>query len=330
MKKSCRDDRQLFFIWRVVALQPHRVSCYNGYSLFLKQNDRKKASDIASFYRKWQGQKKGTIIIMHLEGKLLQIRGILFLMKDRSLNMSAYLTYDEILLKCQEINHKYEINQDRFDEIVDYILDEESTTADQKIQKAFPLLLQAVSDEIQAMEKTVDLQPACRMGCAFCCYFPIVINKMEANLIKNAIDRMKPDRKQFIQKHLLRYFQQYKEPVKELGNLDIVNHPDAKRVYKEANLPCPFLNPETNACLIYEVRPLPCRSYVNYTDPDVCAKNAMPKETISYEFLYQEYMGALNELLHYLYENDEIKNIDYPGDLYQEDMLINWMQASIQ
>lgn len=80
--------------------------------------------------------------------------------------------------------------------------------------------------------------------------------------------------------------------------------------------------------MIYEVRPLPCRTYVNYTNPKVCADNILPKETISYEFLYQEYMGAINELLQYLYENDKIENIGYPEDLYQEDLLINWMKKT--
>lgn len=42
-----------------------------------------------------------------------------------------------------------------------------------------------------------------------------------------------------------------------------------------------------------------------------------------------EYMGAMNELLQYLYENDRIEKMDYPGDLYQEDLLINWMKESV-
>lgn len=243
--------------------------------------------------------------------------------------MSEFLTYDEILQKCEEINTKYEINQERFDKIVDCIIDNEGLPADDKIAKAFVRLLQAVSEEISDMEDTAHLRSTCQMGCAFCCYFPIVINKMEAQLIKNAIRDMPSDRKQFIENHLIQYYQTYEDKINQLSDTDIVSDPDAKYNYKKANLPCPFLNLETNTCTVYEIRPLPCRTYVNYTDPKICEDNIMPKETISYEFLYQEYMGAINELLQYLYENEKIEKIDYPGDLYQEDLLINWMKEYV-
>ncbi|CEI83778.1 MULTISPECIES: YkgJ family cysteine cluster protein [Oceanobacillus] len=243
--------------------------------------------------------------------------------------MSIFLTYEEILLKCEEINAKYEINQERFDEIVDGILVKEDVSADDKIAQAFAQLLQAVSEEISDMESTADLMPTCQMGCAFCCYFPIITNKMEAMLIKDAISKMPADRKHFIENHLSDYYQVYEEKVEQLSGIDIISDPDAKYKYKKEQLPCPFLNLKTNACMVYEVRPLPCRTYVNYTNPKVCADNIMPKETISYEFLYQEYMGAMNELLQYLYENDRIEKMDYPGDLYQEGLLINWMKESV-
>ncbi|MEF3328018.1 YkgJ family cysteine cluster protein [Oceanobacillus oncorhynchi] len=243
--------------------------------------------------------------------------------------MSTFLTYEEILLKCEEINAKYEINQERFDEIVDGILVKEDVSADDKIAQAFAQLLQAVSEEISDMESTADLMPTCQMGCAFCCYFPIITNKMEAMLIKDAISKMPADRKDFIENHLSDYYQVYEKKVEQLSGIDIISDPDAKYKYKKEQLPCPFLNLKTNACMVYEVRPLPCRTYVNYTNPKVCADNIMPKETISYEFLYQEYMGAMNELLQYLYENDRIEKMDYPGDLYQEGLLINWMKESV-
>ncbi|UUI00939.1 YkgJ family cysteine cluster protein [Oceanobacillus jeddahense] len=244
--------------------------------------------------------------------------------------MTAFLTYEEIMLKCEEINKKYEINQERFDEVIDCILYEEEMSADDKIAKAFVQLLQAVSEEINDMESTANLTPTCQMGCAFCCYFPIVINKMEAKLIKDAISKMPGDRKHFIEDHLIQYNEMYSAKIERLGNLDLASDPDAKYKYRKEHLPCPFLNLETNACMIYEVRPIPCRTYVNYTNPAVCSDNVMPKETISYEFLYQEYMSAMNELLQYLFENGKIEKIDYPGDLYQDDLLINWVREAVQ
>lgn len=149
--------------------------------------------------------------------------------------MSIFLTYEEILLKCEEINAKYEINQERFDEIVDGILVKEDVSADDKIAQAFAQLLQAVSEEISDMESTADLMPTCQMGCAFCCYFPIITNKMEAMLIKDAISKMPADRKHFIENHLSDYYQVYEEKVEQLSGIDIISDPDAKYKYKKSS-----------------------------------------------------------------------------------------------
>ncbi|MEK4166079.1 MULTISPECIES: YkgJ family cysteine cluster protein [Anoxybacillus] len=58
-------------------------------------------------------------------------------------------------------------------------------------------------------------------------------------------------------------------------------------------LPCIFLNRETNTCFVYEVRPMPCRTYLNYCSPNVCAESYMPDEPFSYEFLYEFYIYKL-------------------------------------
>ncbi|WP_066193523.1 MULTISPECIES: YkgJ family cysteine cluster protein [Gracilibacillus] len=242
--------------------------------------------------------------------------------------MSRYISYEEVLRRCQRINQQYQINQDRFDQIVDYLVDTPRLSNEEKIHQAFQLLLQAVNEEIAGMEATADLQPTCQMGCAFCCYFPIVITKMEADLMKQAINQMPADRKTFIKRHIADYYHRYQDQVDSLGNVDIAGDPEAKLSYKKANLPCVLLNTETNTCLAYEFRPLPCRTYVNYTDPKACEENHMPKETISYDFLYQEYMGAFNELLQVLYDSDEQIGVNYPDDVYQEDLLINWLKEA--
>ncbi|QGH34701.1 YkgJ family cysteine cluster protein [Gracilibacillus salitolerans] len=238
--------------------------------------------------------------------------------------MNHYLTHKEIIEKCNELNEKYQINEDVFYQIVDQLIDS-NLSPDQKLVHSFQLLLEAVSTEIEQMEKAVELEPTCRMGCAFCCYFPIVINKMEAKLIENSIRQMPKERKERLEKHFANYYREYKGKVDQFSNLDVADQ-NKKYNYKKSLLPCVMLDTETNQCLAYEIRPLPCRTYVNYSDPTVCADNVMPEETISYEFLYQEYMGAINELLMYLYEQEDTGKIEYPNDLYQEDLLINWMK----
>ncbi|MGP4041237.1 YkgJ family cysteine cluster protein [Gracilibacillus sp. D59] len=238
--------------------------------------------------------------------------------------MTGYLTHEEIIKKCKELNEKYQINEDAFYHIVEQLIDSNLST-DQKLVKSFRLLLEAVSKEINQMENAVEMEPTCRMGCAFCCYFPIVINQMEAKLIKQSISQMPKERKEQLELHFDNYYRMYQDKVDRFADLDVTDQ-DKKYNYKQSLLPCVMLDTETNQCLAYEIRPLPCRTYVNYTDPAVCADNVMPEETISYEFLYQEYMGAINELLMYLYEQEDTGIVEYPNDLYQEDLLINWMK----
>lgn len=88
-----------------------------------------------------------------------------------------------------------------------------------------------------------------------------------------------------------------------------------------------MLDPETQLCMAYEVRPIPCRTYLNYSDPKVCAENHMPKEPFSYEFLYTYYFGAINELVQALYENGEDVFVDYPSDAWSYDYLPAWVKS---
>lgn len=237
----------------------------------------------------------------------------------------CYMDYQEVIDKCQQLNEKYQIEEEKFYTVIDQLANTDLTT-DQKLVASYQQLLQVVSNEIIVMEEMVDLQPTCQMGCAFCCYFPIVINEMEAKMMKAAMNQFPEERKHALQKHFDSYYKTYKEQLSELDTVEDVND-DFKYSYKKKMLPCVMLDTEENKCLAYEIRPMPCRTYVNYITPKVCEENVMPKETISYEFLYQEYMGALNEFLQYLYEEEDTGMVTYPDDLYREDLLINWMKG---
>ena len=43
-----------------------------------------------------------------------------------------------------------------------------------------------------------------------------------------------------------------------------------KKTSKEFLSPCTFLNQETNSCSIYEYRPLSCRMFMTFDDPELC------------------------------------------------------------
>ncbi len=239
--------------------------------------------------------------------------------------MATFLSYEEIQYRCEQLNEKYEINEEKFYQVIEKWADEH-TSIEAKLLGSFQELLQVVSEEIVQMEETVAMRPTCQVGCAFCCYFPIIITEMEAKLMKAAINEMPTERREKIHAHLRNYFETYKDDLEELTALDHEEDPDFKRKYISRQIPCPMLNTETNQCIAYEIRPIPCRTYVNYADPSVCAKEHMPKEPISYEFLYNEYMGALNEFLQFLYEEGDTAFIEYPNDVYVYKYLPEWLQ----
>lgn len=239
--------------------------------------------------------------------------------------MEKFLTLDEIQAKCAQLNEVYQIEEEKFYKVVEKWADHEAPTED-KLVNSFQELLQIVNEEMEAMQEAVDLTPTCQMGCAFCCYFPIIINEMEAKLMKQAIANFPEARRNELVSHFKQYFEKYADQLKEVTALDFEEDKDFKLKYRKSGVPCVMLNTETNQCMAYEIRPIPCRTYVNFTNPKVCEDNLMPKETISFEFLYNEYMSALNEFVQFLYEYEDTAFIEYPNDVYAHDYLPNWFK----
>ncbi|GGA79124.1 YkgJ family cysteine cluster protein [Ornithinibacillus halotolerans] len=240
---------------------------------------------------------------------------------------NQYLTVEEIQAKCNQLMNEYEIDEEKFYTIVERWAEEE-VSVDDKLVASFQELLKVVSTEISNMEDHVGLTSTCRMGCSFCCYFPIIVNEMEAKLMNQAIQNLPDERRSSIQEHLRQYYETYKQQIEEVLTLDFKNDPDFKMKYRKTLTPCPLLDTKTNKCMAYEIRPIPCRTYMNFTNPTICETNLMPKETISFEFLYAQYMGALNEFLQFLYEEGDTGFIHYPDDLYKENYLIEWMKPT--
>ncbi|WP_085991576.1 YkgJ family cysteine cluster protein [Oceanobacillus senegalensis] len=238
--------------------------------------------------------------------------------------MSQFLTLEEVQQKCHQLSDVYVIDENKFYMIVEKWADQTSST-EEKVLASFTELLQAVSDEISSMEEKVQMESTCRLGCAFCCYFPIIINEMEAKIMKKAIEQFPEQRKNKINVHLRSYYEKHGEKLKKITSLDFEEDEEFKKKYRKSFIPCPLLDIKTNQCMAYEIRPIPCRTYVNYTDPAVCEQNLMPKETVSFEFLYEQYMGALNEFMQFLYEEDDTAYIRYPDDLFTHDYIANWM-----
>lgn len=229
---------------------------------------------------------------------------------------------------CNEINEKHIPTEDAFFNKIDELFEHTDLEGYELILHSFKELLKVVDSEINNIEKKVKIAPSCEKGCAHCCYFPIITTKLEAKLMIGAINSMPEDRRSQIVNHLHSYFMKHRDAINELCSINFEEVADFKLQYISKGLPCPFLNVDSNECIAYEIRPLPCRTYLNYCNPVVCKEDFIPKEPFSYEFLRDYYIEALHELVQtIIYEDNEDYEIQYPDDLIEVDYLPTLLES---
>lgn len=238
--------------------------------------------------------------------------------------MKQYLNYEDILKICNQINEKYIPTEDAFLDKVDELFENEDLDGYAFIQHSFQELLKVVDAEIKKIEENVQISPTCAKGCANCCYFPIITTRLEGKLMLTVINSLPDERRTKIQNHLKAYFITYNKEIKKLCSINFNEVPDFKHQFISKQLPCPLLDVEKNECLAYEIRPIPCRTYLNYCNPIVCKENLIPKEPFSYEFLREYYIEALSEKVQtILNEENQSFGIQFPEDVFEVDYLPN-------
>ncbi|MCK9532174.1 MAG: YkgJ family cysteine cluster protein [Gammaproteobacteria bacterium] len=97
-------------------------------------------------------------------------------------------------------------------------------------------------------------KPACRHGCAYCCYYKVEARALEVLVIHEFV------RRHFSQEQLQHAIDQATHNVEEAKNLSHVEH-------LATNQRCPFL--VEGGCSIYPVRPAKCRNF-HASDVDGC------------------------------------------------------------
>ena len=115
----------------------------------------------------------------------------------------------------------------------------------QKMQYMFDIF-EASKSQWPPMSQDGSVTPQCKKGCAYCCHLNVDVIKPEIKLIWDRIIKyLSPQKLTAIKKQArLNYDTKHKLNFEERLN---------------TRLPCPFLNKKTNACSIYEDRPLACR-----------------------------------------------------------------------
>jgi len=96
---------------------------------------------------------------------------------------------------------------------------------------------------------------ACREGCSHCCNMAVSVNIMEARAIGKASGR------------------DYVPPSRDYFEEEVAEDRD-----KYTGVPCPFLD-ENKRCMVYEVRPMACRTYFNLSNTSSICDLATPQTT---------------------------------------------------
>lgn len=129
----------------------------------------------------------------------------------------------------------------------------------------------------RATGRSVD-RPACRRGCAFCCYQLVPLTTLEAQRLADYLSRLpRGDRREIgaaLERHAIRFTTWLKNrPAGDVRdravNLD----------YLRQHIPCPFLGPASE-CRVYPVRPLLCRGHHALETSARCRTAEEPIRTI--------------------------------------------------
>ena len=234
--------------------------------------------------------------------------------------MKQFLTIKDMERICQEINDKHIPDDTRFMQAIEEQFEQYGDASrDKFVSTAFKRKLSVIDKEVKRIEEKVKMASSCFEGCSHCCYFPIIVTKMEAKLISQHIEEMPDQERQELIAHLENYYET--EDLEQFYSIDFQTDHDFKRKYIQKQVACPLLDKKTNKCKAYEVRPIPCRTYLNYCDPQVCSDNDIPDEVFSYEFLYEYYMYALVNTIQEVVFETENDPINLPNDVYEVDYL---------
>lgn len=125
-------------------------------------------------------------------------------------------------------------------------------------------LLRVLDDALHRARAIGGRHVACRSGCFGCCIGPFPITAMDADRLARGLATVDTATAQ-------RILHRAEEAARTLAALDYPGHPETGLLHPNAgdvlfeprflNIPCPVLDLETGACLLYAHRPVACRTY---------------------------------------------------------------------
>ncbi len=132
--------------------------------------------------------------------------------------------------------------------------------ADQELVEAFDRV-------IRDGERTAARHLACRIGCTACCIGPFDITALDAFRLRHGLEALALKEPEQARGIVLRAREQWNRmadcfPGDPAAGVIQGDDDERERFFRRfVDLPCPVLDPATGACLLYEARPLSCRSF---------------------------------------------------------------------
>jgi Fe-S-cluster containining protein len=106
-------------------------------------------------------------------------------------------------------------------------------------------------------------QVPCRTGCCHCCIGPFPITRLDVDRLQEGLKTLPPDRREYIERRAneqVSLFETAYPRLRQSPYLDGWSDTDIDRMVSDFHQsPCPSLG-EDGLCLLYEYRPLACRS----------------------------------------------------------------------
>ncbi len=170
-------------------------------------------------------------------------------------------------------------------------------------------------DEYQrlSVEASGDKMP-CGPGCWICCcHYAEDVYSFEAEIIASFVKGLPPELRTRIEDSCEKAVYQIeglkgivleKLSLEEYSPISKETDPDEILLnsYYQLKNRCPFLD-EENRCLIYPIRPLTCRAYINLGDPSVCPPEMINEaDTSTYILDLDDEANDILDRLHFRYE----------------------------
>ncbi len=112
----------------------------------------------------------------------------------------------------------------------------------------------------------------CRKGCPSCCYEPVYAERTEATLIAQRLLTLDPEVRARVLARVRDWLERFRSsPLRAEESPDVIP-------YRLMRLPCPLL--EGGECLVYEDRPVACRTHIALGPVERCEDTAQRPDQV--------------------------------------------------